>query len=56
MTDTDLKVADLQAAVEAAWEVRDTLTPATEGLPRHAVDAHGLEREAPFELCAPTRV
>ncbi|OYX36760.1 MAG: 2,3,4,5-tetrahydropyridine-2,6-dicarboxylate N-succinyltransferase [Caulobacterales bacterium 32-69-10] len=37
MTDT-LKVSDLEAAVEAAWEVRDTLSPATEGLTRHAVD------------------
>jgi 2,3,4,5-tetrahydropyridine-2-carboxylate N-succinyltransferase len=38
MTDA-LKVSDLQAAVEAAWEVRDTLNPATEGLTRHAVEA-----------------
>jgi 2,3,4,5-tetrahydropyridine-2-carboxylate N-succinyltransferase len=38
MTDANLKVADLEAAVDAAWDVRDTLTPATEGLTRHAVE------------------
>ena len=38
MTDATLKVADLEAAVDAAWEARETLTPATVGLPRHAVE------------------
>jgi 2,3,4,5-tetrahydropyridine-2-carboxylate N-succinyltransferase len=38
MTDASLKVTDLEAAVDAAWEVRDTLTPATQGLTRHAVE------------------
>ena len=38
MTDSNLKVADLQAAVEAAWETRDLLDPDTDGLPRHAVE------------------
>jgi len=42
MTDAAvLSPADLQAAIEAAWEARDTLNPATEGLPRHAVE-HAL--------------
>jgi 2,3,4,5-tetrahydropyridine-2,6-dicarboxylate N-succinyltransferase len=38
MTDT-ISTADLEAAVEAAWEARTELTPATQGLPRHAVEA-----------------
>ncbi len=37
MTDA-LKVSDIEAAVEAAWESRDTLNPGTQGLPRHAVE------------------
>ena len=37
-----LPLADLQAAVDQAWEVRDGLTPATQGLPRHAVE-HALD-------------
>jgi 2,3,4,5-tetrahydropyridine-2-carboxylate N-succinyltransferase len=31
--------AELEAAIEAAWEVRDTLTPATRGPARDAVEA-----------------
>jgi 2,3,4,5-tetrahydropyridine-2-carboxylate N-succinyltransferase len=38
MSEANLKVADLEAAVDAAWEVRDTLNPSTEGLTRHAVE------------------
>ncbi|MCC7321369.1 MAG: 2,3,4,5-tetrahydropyridine-2,6-dicarboxylate N-succinyltransferase [Rubellimicrobium sp.] len=34
MTDTAL-----QSAIEAAWEARDTITPATKGAPREAVEA-----------------
>jgi 2,3,4,5-tetrahydropyridine-2-carboxylate N-succinyltransferase len=44
MTDAAaLPLADLQAAVEAAWEARDTITPDTQGLPRHAVE-HALDQ------------
>ncbi len=44
MTDT----AALQAAVEAAWEIRDTLSPASRGEARDAVEAaiDGLDRGA----------
>jgi 2,3,4,5-tetrahydropyridine-2-carboxylate N-succinyltransferase len=38
MTDT-ISTADLETAVEAAWEIRGELTSATQGLPRHAVEA-----------------
>ena len=34
-----VSTADLEAAVEAAWESRTELSPATQGLPRHAVEA-----------------
>ena len=34
----DFTRADLEAAVDAAWANRDALTPATQGLTRHAVD------------------
>ena len=37
-----LSPADLQAAIDAAWDARDTLNPATQGLPRHAVE-HALD-------------
>ena len=36
---TDISAADLEAAIEAAWEARAELTPASQGLPRHAVEA-----------------
>jgi 2,3,4,5-tetrahydropyridine-2-carboxylate N-succinyltransferase len=36
---TEIAIADLEAAVEAAWDVRAELTPETQGLPRHAVEA-----------------
>jgi 2,3,4,5-tetrahydropyridine-2-carboxylate N-succinyltransferase len=36
---TPIPTADLEAAVEAAWEARATLNAGTQGLPRHAVEA-----------------
>jgi 2,3,4,5-tetrahydropyridine-2-carboxylate N-succinyltransferase len=38
MTDP-ISTADLETAVEAAWEARAELNAATQGLPRHAVEA-----------------
>jgi 2,3,4,5-tetrahydropyridine-2-carboxylate N-succinyltransferase len=31
--------SQLEAAVEAAWEARDTITPATRGATREAIEA-----------------
>ncbi len=36
---TDLPVAELETAIEAAWEARDTITPATTGQTRDAIEA-----------------
>ena len=34
-----MDIAELEAAIEAAWEVRDTITPATRGVTREAIAA-----------------
>ena len=34
-----MHIAELEAAIEAAWEVRDTITPATRGVTREAIGA-----------------
>lgn len=41
-----MSYAALEAAIEAAWEARDTITPATKGEMRNAIDAtlEGLDR------------
>jgi 2,3,4,5-tetrahydropyridine-2,6-dicarboxylate N-succinyltransferase len=37
--DTDMSNAQLEAAIEAAWEARDTITPSTGGETREAIEA-----------------
>ena len=34
-----MNIAELEAAIEAAWEARDTITPATKGVTREAIAA-----------------
>ena len=44
--------AQLEAAIEAAWEARDQITPATTGETREAIDRYGMiERGARWLVC-----